>query len=214
MVCDDEKLLANIQELESLISDELNIREVEFSTDSSELATIQAKPNFKQLGPKLGPLMKKAVPLIGGLSDEQIATISSGESVVVELPGKSVELTAADIEVVRNPKEGLAVSTEGALVVGIETQLNDDLLTEGLAREFVNKVQSMRKEMDLEVTQRIRIAFNGDESIGTAVAKYQDYIETETLALACDSQAINEKNGAKWDLNGHTCLLSIFTVVE
>jgi isoleucyl-tRNA synthetase len=214
VVCDDEKLLANIQALESLISDELNIREVEFSTDSSELATIQAKPNFKQLGPKLGPLMKKAVPLIGGLSGEQIETISSGKAVTVELEGQRIELTSADIEVVRNPKEGMAVSAEGALVVGIDTQLNNDLLTEGLAREFVNKIQSMRKEMDLEVTQRIHITFSGDDVVGTAVAGYCDYIGTETLALTCDRQANDLENGTEWNLNGHACLLSISTAVE
>jgi isoleucyl-tRNA synthetase len=209
VVCDDEKLLANIQELESLISDELNVREVVFGTDSSELATIQAKPNFKQLGPKLGPLMKKAVPLINGLSDEQIALIASGETVTVEMDGQRVDLTAADIEVVRNPKEGMAVSAEGSLVVGLDTQLNDDLITEGLAREFVNKIQSMRKEMDLEVTQRIRIGYQGDDAIGIAVAKYREYIETETLALSCEVTAGEGDMNTEWELNGHPCLLSI-----
>jgi isoleucyl-tRNA synthetase len=214
VVCDDEKLLANIQELESLISDELNVREVVFGTDSSALATIQAKPNFKQLGPKLGPLMKQAVPLINSLTDAQIASISAGETVSVELDGKTIELTAADIEVVRNPKEGMAVSAEGSLVVGLDTQLDDDLIAEGLAREFVNKIQSMRKEMELEVTQRIRIGYKGDESIGTAVAKYKTYIEAETLALSCDEQEGGGDKETQWDLNGHACSLSISVVAE
>ena len=209
VVCDDEKLLANIQELESLIAEELNVRAVEFSTDSSELVTIQAKPNFKQLGPKLGPLMKKAVPLINSLSDGQIAAISGGETVSVELEGQTIELTAADIDVVRHPKAGLAVSAEGSLVVGIDTQLTDELITEGLAREFVNKIQSMRKEMDLEVTQRIHIGFSGDEAVGAAVARYGDYIASETLALSCAAQGLEEGNKTQWELNGHPCTLSI-----
>jgi isoleucyl-tRNA synthetase len=116
--------------------------------------------------------------------------------------------------VVRNPREGMAVSAEGALVVGIDTQLNDDLITEGLAREFVNKIQSMRKEMDLEVTQRIHITFSGDEEIGTAVAQYCEYIEAETLALTCAPQETDSENGTEWDLNGHACFLSISTAVE
>ncbi len=212
VVCDDEKLLANIQELESLISDELNVRSVEFSTDSSELATIQAKPNFKQLGPKLGPLMKKAVPLIGGLSDAQISAISSGETVAVELEGKTIELTAADIEVVRIPKEGMAVSAEGSLVVGLDTQLDDDLISEGLAREFVNKIQNMRKEMDLEVTQRIQIGFAGDDAIAAAVEAHREYIEAETLALGCTQLPEGDTSGTAWDLNGHDTRLSISKV--
>jgi isoleucyl-tRNA synthetase len=211
VVCDDEKMLANIQELEGLVSDELNVREVVFGTDSSKLATIQAKPNFKQLGPKLGPLMKKAVPLINSLSDEQIAAISFGDTVAVELDGKIIELTAGDIEVVRTPNEGMAVSAVGSLVVGLDTQLSDDLITEGLAREFVNKVQNMRKEMDLEVTQRIRIGFKGDAEVGTAVAQYREYIEAETLALTCEEQDGGGEMETQWELNGHPCLLSIDT---
>ena len=214
VVCDDEGLLANIQALESLISDELNIRVVEFGTDSSELATIQAKPNFKQLGPKLGPLMKKAVPLINSLTDGQIAAISGGETVVVELDGKTVELTAADIEVVRNPKEGMAVSAEGALVVGLDTQLNADLISEGLAREFVNKVQNLRKEMDLEITQRISIVFSSDEEVETAVSNHRNYIEGETLAMSCVKTSMNAADCTELDLNGHTCLVSVLAAAE
>lgn len=214
VVSDDQHLLANIRELEALVSDELNVREVVFSSDSSALATIQAKPNFKQLGPKLGPLMKKAVPLIAGLSNEQIAAISSGKTVSVELDGTVVELAAADIDVVRNPKAGLAVSAVGSLLVGLDTQLNEELIMEGLAREFVNKIQSMRKEMDLEVTQRIRIAFAGDEEVGAAVALHHAYIEAETLALSCVKKERDGMDGTGWDLNGHACFLSITTVSQ
>ncbi|MBN2702790.1 MAG: isoleucine--tRNA ligase [Pontiellaceae bacterium] len=209
VVCDDDKLLANIQELESLISDELNVREVVFGTDSSELATVQAKPNFKQLGPKLGPMMKKAVPLINSLTGKQIGAIMSGQSVEIELEGTSLKLVAADIDVVRNPKEGMAVSAAGSLVVGLDTQLNEDLITEGLAREFIHTIQNMRKEMDLEVTQRIRITYQGDDAIGTAVAEYQEYIESETLALSCEATAGGGDFEAEWELNGRPCKLSI-----
>ena len=90
-------------------------------------------------------------------------------------------------------------------------KLSDDLITEGLAREFVNKVQNMRKEMDLEVTQRIRIGFKGDAEVGTAVAKYREYIEAETLALSCAEQDGGGEMETQWELNGHPCLLSIYT---
>jgi isoleucyl-tRNA synthetase len=187
------------------------VRKVEFSTDSSELATIQAKPNFKQLGPKLGPLMKKAVPLIAGLDDDQISAITAGETVAVELEDQTIELTAADIEIVRIPKEGLAVSAEGSLVVGLDTQLNDDLLTEGLARELVHTIQNLRKEMDLEVTQRIHITFSGDQKINEAITQYSNYIQAETLALSCKVQSTAGENSLECNLNGHTGSLSIVT---
>ncbi len=202
VVCDDERLLGTIQALEGLIADELNVRTVEFSTDSSALATTQAKPNFKKLGPKLGPLMKQATGLIAGLNDEQIAQIIGGASVEVSLEGRAIELTAEDIEIVRQPKEGLAVSTEGSLVVGLDTALNTDLIQEGLAREFVNKVQSLRKEMDLEVTQRIEIRFYSDEEVKAAVEAHRAYIQSETLAL---SSVLVELSDTVEDrpLNGH-----------
>ncbi|MEI6892654.1 MAG: isoleucine--tRNA ligase [Pontiella sp.] len=214
VVCEDEALLANIQALERLISDELNVRAVEFGTDSSELATIQAKPNFKQLGPKLGPLMKKAVPLINSLSVEQITAIAAGETVVVELEGKTVELTSADVEIVRNPKAGMAVSAEGALVVGLDTQLNEDLISEGLAREFVNKVQNTRKEMDLEITQRIQIIFSSNEEVEKAIFNHRNYIEGETLAISCVNALVDGEESAALDLNGHRCLVSILAATE
>ena len=206
VVCDNDALLETIQPLESLIADELNVKAVEFSTDASELATIQAKPNFKQLGPKLGPLMKKAVPLIGGLSSEQIAKISSGETICVELEGKEIELTTADIEVVRIPKEGLAVSAEGSLVVGIDTQLSDELISEGLAREFVHTIQNLRKEMDLEVIQRIHIIYTADAELAAAIESHLSYITAETLALSCEQGDV-ESNST--DLNTHPCCIKI-----
>ncbi len=209
VVCESGLHLARIHEFEDIIKDELNVKNVYFTSDTSKFATISAKPNFKKLGPKLGPLMKKAAPLISSLTDGQISAISSGETVAVELDGKTIELTSDDIEVVRTPKEGLAVSEHDAIVVALATELDEDLITEGLAREFVNKIQNMRKELDLEVTQRIHIVFDADQAVGTAVAKFSEYIETETLALSCEFQSGNEEKGTPWDLNGHACLLSI-----
>jgi len=214
VVCHDEKLLENIQELAVIIADELNVHSVEFSTDSSEMAVIQAKPNFKKLGPKFGPLMKKVVPLITGLSDEQVELISSGGTVSIEVEGQSVDLTAEDIEVVYKPKEGMAVSAGAGLVVGLDTTLNDDLLCEGLAREFVSKIQNMRKAAELDVTQRIRISFSGDDAIKTAVEKHRDYIKAETLALECAALSADEHEGTYWDLNGHNAYLSILPAEE
>ncbi len=209
VVCDDQGLLADIQMLKGLIVDELNVREIEFSTDVSTLATIRARPNFRRLGSKLGPLMKQAVPLIDRLTDQQIAEISRGEPLAVVLDGKTIRLTAKDIEIVRRPKEGMAVSAEGSLVVGLDTQLNSDLLAEGLAREFVNRAQNLRKEMEMEVSQRIHIAFSSDGTVADAVAAHREYIKAETLALRCERQPDGADGGAVRQLNGHPCVLSI-----
>ena len=152
VVCNDERLLSNIQELEILISEELNVKNVEFSTDSSSLAILQAKPNFKNLGPKLGPLMKSVSKIISEFSDEDIKSISNGDSITIKVQNNSITLSPDDIDLIYEPKTGLAVGVDGELVIGLDTELTDELINEGLAREFVNKVQTIRKELDLQVT--------------------------------------------------------------
>ncbi len=208
VVCEDEQLLAKIAELDDIMAEELNVREVVFATDPSELATISAKPNFKQLGPKLGPLMKKAGAIIGGLTAEQIAALGAGNEVTVEIEGTSVTLAPSDVEFKHTPKDNLAVSAIANLVVGLDTQLDDALIREGLAREFVNKVQNMRKTADLDVVQRIEIRYASTAAVGEAVNEFAEYIKSETLALECVA-ADEVTNATDWDLNGHNCQIAI-----
>ena len=208
IVCKDEKLLSNIQELESLISDELNIKEVEFSTNSSSLATLQAKPNFKKLGPKLGPLMKQAKTLINNLSKEEVLKISKGNIIKTELDGNLIELNKDDIDLVYEPIKGMAVGIDGELVIGLETKLTDDLISEGLAREFVNKIQMMRKEADFKVTQRIEIEYSSNTDIIESIEKNLEYIKNETLALKCSFNDKINKTEPKF-LNGYECFIDI-----
>jgi isoleucyl-tRNA synthetase len=212
IVCGSGMHLARIGELEDIIKDELNVKEVYFSSDASAFATISAKPNFKKMGPRFGSLMKKAGALIRQMTPADLKLDAGGFDVFkLEIDGKELELFFDEIEIIRTPKEGLAVSENDGIVVALNTALNDDLITEGLAREFVNKIQNMRKEMDLEVTQRIRIGFKGDEAVGTAVAFHLGYIETETLALSCAEGPLEGVDGAEWTLNGHPCVLFIST---
>ena len=154
--------------------------------------------------------MKQVAALISKLTPEEMNQCIA-DQLEIDVDGEKHAIFGDHIEVVRTPKEGMAVSENAGVVVAINTQLNEDLLCEGLAREFVSKIQNMRKEMNLEVTQRIHIYFNGDESIGMAVAKYLGYIQSETLALSCVAQAAEEISGVEWDLNGHPCVLSIST---
>lgn len=213
IACGSGMHLARIHELEDIIKDELNVKEVFFTGDASSFAIISAKPNFKKMGPKFGSLMKKAVGLIQQMTAEDLKLDEGGFAVhKLEIDGQEFELFFDDIEIVRTPKDGLAVSEQDGIVVALNTELNDDLITEGLAREFVNKIQNMRKEMDLEVTQRIHIAFSGDEAVGTAVANYLDHIKSETLALSCDARSPEGGEETEWDLNGHPCVLSISPV--
>ena len=208
VVCNDKKLLSNIQELEVLILDELNVKSVEFSSDSSELATLKAKPNFKNLGPKLGPLMKDASKIISKLSKEDILLISNGNNIDIKIQDEKITLSPDDIDLIFEPKAGLAVGIDGELVIGLDTNLTKELINEGLAREFINKVQSIRKELDLNVTDRIIINYDTDVELDKAIKEHIDYIKAETLAIDC----INTKNIKKYEarnINGHSCFIKI-----
>ncbi len=202
VVCRNDSHLESVAAYADIIREELNIHEVTFSRDESELADFNAKPNFSRLGPRLGARVKQAVGWIKQMSEDQLLALLDRESVTITLPdGDQLELGPEDVVVERVPKEGLAVAAEGAIVVALELELTEELIMEGLAREFVNKVQQMRKTAELEVTQRIRFNYAGDESVRRAVDRHRDYIFTETLGTNC---AVVDPlpDGTEWDLNG------------
>ena len=180
-------------DLVSLITDELNVKSVEFIADETELCDVSYKANFKTLGRKCGPRMK-----------EVAAAIASGN---LRIDG--IELSEEDVQVIRNPKAGLVVASVGSIVVGLETALTPELIAEGNAREFVSHVQSMRKEADFEVTQRIALTVEADAEMKAAIEAHLDYAKNETLATdlvfaPCDAEAA--------ELNGHATKIAIAKV--
>lgn len=205
VVSRDAARLKRIEALRELVMDELNVREVWFGSDESALATFSAKANFSRLGPRLGGAMKKAAGQIQKLDVASLESLLCGESISIEVDGKAVELTSDDVVVNRAPKAGLVVASVGNLVVALETELTPELLREGLAREFVNKVQNMRKTAGLDVTQRIKLFYGGDEVVREAVAAHLDYIQTETLCVHCAPEDGAVGGAEAWDLNGRSC---------
>jgi isoleucyl-tRNA synthetase len=122
---------------------------------------------------------------------------------------EGIEITPEDVLVMRSPKDGLVVASEGAVVVGLETALTPELIAEGLAREFVSHVQSMRKEMDFEVTQRIRVMVETDDGLKAALETHIEYVKGETLTVEL---AFGALEGETIDLNGHAAKIKICTV--
>lgn len=209
VVCRDLARLERIKALVDVISEELNVKHVWFDAKESELAVFTGKPDFSRLGPRLGPLVKKAAAVIQKLEAESLSSLLDGKTVSVQVDGQTVELSPDDVIVERKPKEGLVVASQNNLVVALETDLTQELMREGLAREFVNKVQSMRKTADLDVTQRIRVTYCGDDSVCDAVEEYKEYIEAETLCLDSVYSKDFPAETSAWDLNGHSCSIRI-----
>lgn len=209
VVCRNDSHLETVTAYRDIIREELNVREVRFSRDENEMAHFSAKPNFSQLGPRLGKQMKAAVAQIKALSEDACLTHLEGGTVEVTLPdGEPLALGPDDLVVERVPKEGLAVAAEGAIVVGLDLELDDDLLREGLARELVNKIQQMRKQADFEVAQRIHVRVAGNDAIDAALNAYTSYISNEVLAVSLTAvEALD--NGTEWDVNGHRVVIEL-----
>jgi isoleucyl-tRNA synthetase len=198
-----------------LIADELNVKDVVTDHRETRLADLKAKADFKKMGPVMGRNMKAAAEAIARLSSEAIEAILEGNLLDLAVPdagGKPVRLDADSLVVERLPKPGLVVASEGDVVVAVDEKLTPDLVREGLAREFVNKVQNLRKDSDLNVTQRIRVAFGSDPDVVAAIQAHRDYVSGETLSVAVEGGDVSPEGGTTWDLNGHACTIRITPV--
>ena len=187
---------ADVKGLEDLIMDELNVKRVEYVADETELCEVSYKANFKTLGKKCGPKMKAVAAAIAAMKG------FAGSATV-----EGVEIAAEDVLITRAPKAGLVVASEGATVVALETALTPELVAEGLAREFVSHVQSMRKEADFEVTQRIAVKVGCDAELKSALEAHLNYVKGEILALELGFEDVPGAEAT--DLNGHAARIAV-----
>jgi isoleucyl-tRNA synthetase len=168
-----------------IVAEELNVKTVQVQANEEDLVHLSAKPNFKKLGPKLGKRMKLANKAISALAPAAIASLRDGQTIDLDLGdgGDTIEVGEEDILVQREEREGMTVANEGEITVALETTLDDDLLREGWARELVSKLQGLRKDAGLEVTDRIRVECCLPEEAVAAVEAFGDMIRNEILAV-------------------------------
>ena len=199
----------DVKGLESLIEDELNVKAVQFVADETELCDVSYKANFKTLGKKCGPKMKAVAAAIAGNAPGIAGLHGRGagapEPPVVVIEG--IEIAPEDVLVTRKPKAGMVVASEGPIVVGLETALTPELIAEGRARELVSHVQSKRKELDLDVTQRITLRTSLTPEQAAELAPYRDYVAAETLATTIANDLA--EGGDEVDLNGYAARFAI-----
>ncbi len=174
---------ATVEQVRDIILDEVNVKEIEYVDGSSDVVKRSAKPNFKRLGPRLGPLMKPVNEKVRQLDDEAISEFLDTGSLTLDVDGETVELGPEDLEITSEGIAGWEVGQQGDVTVALDTTITDELLAEGLARESVKRIQNLRKDADFDVTDRIAIDYQASERIATAIAHYGDWIRNETLAL-------------------------------
>ena len=181
----DAELLAEVRSLERYVKAELNVKKVAYDQDETKYIGKQAKPNFPLLGKRLGKRMREFQAAIQAMDAEQIESLQQQGS--IELRGET--FNADEIIVVREAKPGTNAVSNRFVSIDLDCTLDDNLLREGWAREFVHHVQLARKESGLEVSDRIRIAYSGDDTLEQAIAAHQDYVSGETLAIGMQQAA-------------------------
>lgn len=188
--------------VEEIFKDELNIKSVEYvsADESSDVVKMKAKANFKVIGPKYGKQAKEVAAAIAALTSAEVARMQRDGSLTLTLSNDTFVALPEDIEVIHEDIEGWLVASEGGVLVALDTELDDALVSEGLAREFVNRSQDLRKKSGLEVTDRIHLRFTGDDDLALALEAQRDYVMSETLAVTFERK---ETGGMRdEDLNG------------
>ncbi len=199
-------ILEALKEQSPLIASELNVKDVALTDDETQFVKLTPKPNFRILGKKVGKLMRAVQAAIGAFDQSQLATLQGGNDLTITIENEEITLTPDDVEVERSVLEGMEAANHDEITVILDTTLTDDLLIEGLARELVNKVSTMRKEAGLEYTDRITLILDTTDRIKQAVDTHHDYISHELLATSITFAA---GDGQEWDLNGELCTINL-----
>ena len=172
---------AEIEAVSDLIKAEVNVKEVVLLDDASGILVKQIKPNFKTLGPRFGKDMGLISNKIQGFSPVEIATLERDNALEIDIAGKSIILTLADVEISSQDIEGWLVANANGITVALDITISDELRKEGIARELVNRIQNIRKDSGIEVTDKIVVKMEKNTQLEEAVAANLDYIMSETL---------------------------------
>jgi len=171
-----------VEEIKELVLSEVNVKELELISEASEVLVKKIKPNFKTIGPKYGKHMKALASLIKEFDQGTISLIEKTARWECEISGEEVILELSDFEIETADIPGWLVATENGITVALDVTLNDQLIEEGIAREFVNRIQNIRKDSGLEVTDRIKLSISSHDKIDRAINNNLNYICSETLA--------------------------------
>ena len=180
----DERMKKQIESVAPIIKTEVNLKNIEYVDNTSGVIVKTAKPNFRKLGQIYGPKMKDIARVVSQLSQEQISRFESDKQLEINIGGQSITLQEDDLLIQSQDIPGWTVANERGITVALDIHITDDLLKEGLARDLVNRIQNLRKEMGLDVQDKINIRIQSDDDlVKEAISDNKDYICTEVQAL-------------------------------
>lgn len=177
----DEQTKSYIEKVEHLILSEVNVKNIEFLDLHNNVLSKTIKANFKVLGPKYGKIMKSLAAKITAFSQDDISKLESNGEYTLEIEGQNIILTVDDVDISTKDIEGWVVANDNGLTVALDVTITEDLRLEAVARELVNRIQNIRKDVGFEITDHIIVELENDELLSKSIAKYHDYICGETL---------------------------------
>lgn len=180
----DNALRDKLEAVRKLILGEVNVKEIEYIEDTSGILVKKVKPDFKILGKKYGKLMKGISAAVASFSQEDIASLELRGTFALHVDGQEVLLTSEDVEILSEDIPGWLVANEGRLTVALDITLTDSLRREGMARELINRIQNLRKDSNLDVTDKISLRIQHYPGVSEAVAEYGEYIANQVLAVS------------------------------
>ena len=193
----DDSQRKHIEAVKDLVMNEVNVKELKF-VEGQGILVKKVKCNFRTMGKKFGKMMKAIAASMTTLEQEQIAELEQNGFINLDIEGNAVKVEAADVDIISEDIPGWLVSNEGNLTVALEVELTDELRNEGMARELINRIQNLRKDGGLEITDRIKVTVSDAEPVKKAVESFGDYIQTQVLA---DSIALADNDGLEVDLD-------------
>jgi len=204
----DENQRLEIEAVSDLIKAEVNVKEIVLLDDASGILIKQIKPNFKALGPRFGKDMGLISKEIQNLSTEQISQFDREGSLTVVIAGKSVILSLEDVEISSQDIEGWLVANSNGITVALDITISPELKQEGIARELVNRIQNIRKDAGFEVTDKVKVLLQNEDTLKMAVKANEGYIKSETLTEVLVFEE-DIKNGTEIDFDGITTKIII-----
>ncbi len=193
----DDNFIDQFEAVKNLILTEVNVKEVEYLKDSKGFLVKKIRPNFKTLGPKYGKLMKQIALAVGAFTQDDIYNFEANKGCSLTIDGQEVQLFTEDMEIASEDIPGWLVANEGKLTVALDVKVTESLRMEGIAREFINRIQNLRKDSGFDVTDKINIEIQKHELINEAIDNHHDYIKAQTLALSLNLVDNLQNHGSK-----------------
>ncbi len=206
----NDTFVEQIQKVQPIIMTETNIKEIEFISEDSDVLVKKIKANFKALGPKYGKIMKQVAAAIMAMGQKDIAQLERNGEYTLSINSEDIIISTSDVEIISEDIPGWLVTNQGKITVALDINITPELIEEGIAREFVNRIQNIRKDSGFDVTDKINIIIQSHSELDIALNNYRDYICSQTLGNSIKiDEKLEQNNSVVVEVNNFETMLRI-----